>query len=723
MTKAITGNTIRGNILFALTVYVVFLLLFENKLAIPVWLQPVGRLHAMFVHFPIVIVLLALILDAFTPRNESSFYSVFSRNLLFAGSALSGVTVVMGVFLSREDGYEGDMLMWHKWWGVTVFLLSVLIYAIRTQSWFTTGLARASAVVTALAVIIAGHLGGSLTHGDDYILAPIARVSQPEVVSPEDAIVFDHVIKPIFESKCRSCHNPLKVKGKLILTDSASIMKGGKSGELLVAGNPHESLLLHRIQLPLEEKKHMPPSDRPQLSSEEEAVLYEWVRSGAPFNKSLTSYAENDSFRIVVTRLFDARQKESEQYDFLPAEPSTLAQLNSNYRVVRPVSRNSPALAVNIYNRALYSPTTVEELKEVRQQVIALDLSKMPVVDSELQHIARLQNLRKLNLNFTAITGDGLTTLASLEQLEHLSIAGTNVSYEELKAFLARRRSLKTVALWETPISSTEVRMLQEEFPDIEILGVLEGEMELIKLNPPTLKNKSRVFRDTISLILFHPVRDTEIRFTTDGSDPDSLTSPIFESKTVIDKTTIIKARAFKKDWLSSEVGHLNVYRRKHQPDTVMLLSKLNRVHVQKGAITFFDNELGTFNANSPAWANNWGGVRNNNLELLLRYDEPRQITTVSFNCLIETENSIFPPESVELWGGSSEEDLRLIARVNITLPTVYRKPYIELFDVTFEAQEVSWLKIVAKPVMKLPEWHKNKGRPAFLLVDEILVN
>jgi hypothetical protein len=77
----------------------------------------------------------------------------------------------------------------------------------------------------------------------------------------------------------------------------------------------------------------------------------------------------------------------------------------------------------------------------------------------------------------------------------------------------------------------------------------------------------------------------------------------------------------------------------------------------------------------------------------------------------------------VELWGGSSEEDLRLIARVNITLPTVYRKPYIELFDVTFEAQEVSWLKIVAKPVMKLPEWHKNKGRPAFLLVDEILVN
>src|SRR5690606_11301466 len=99
------------------------------------------------------------------------------------------------------------------------------------------------------------------------------------------------------------------------------------------------------------------------------------------------------------------------------------------------------------------------------------------------------------------------------------------------------------------------------------------------------------------------------------------------------------------------------------------------------GANTFFDHQLGSFNANSPAWANNWGGFRNNDMELLLQYHHPVSISSVSLNLLIETENSIFPPSSVEIWGGSSPADLRLMSRHQTQLPDVYRKPYIQLMD------------------------------------------
>ena len=89
------------------------------------------------------------------------------------------------------------------------------------------------------------------------------------VVTLEEAIVFDHVIKPILEAKCIGCHNPDKLKGKLILTDSASIHKGGKTGKLFVAGNPDKSLLIQRIHLPHENKKHMPPAGKTQLTPDE----------------------------------------------------------------------------------------------------------------------------------------------------------------------------------------------------------------------------------------------------------------------------------------------------------------------------------------------------------------------------------------------------------------------------------------------------------------------
>ena len=44
-------------------------------------------------------------------------------------------------------------------------------------------------------------------------------------------------------------------------------------------------------------------------------------------------------------------------------------------------------------------------------------------------------------------------------------------------------------------------------------------------------------------------------------------------------------------------------------------------------------------------------------------------------------------------------------------------------FEVKFKPESVSYLKIIAKPVKKLPSWHPAKGKPALILFDEILIN
>jgi hypothetical protein len=102
-------------------------------------------------------------------------------------------------------------------------------------------------------------------------------------------------------------------------------------------------------------------------------------------------------------------------------------KLNTNYRLIRPLSADSPALFVNFYNRASFKSENIEELMPLKEQIVAMDLSKMPVSDGDLKKLAQFPELRKLILNFTDITGTTLGELQKLAKLRELSLSGTAV--------------------------------------------------------------------------------------------------------------------------------------------------------------------------------------------------------------------------------------------------------------------------------------------------------
>jgi len=94
-------------------------------------------------------------------------------------------------------------------------------------------------IVNVLLVTIAGHLGASITHGEDYILKPI-RKEKPVALTAEMPI-FAAAIQPVLEAKCYNCHNESKAKGKLIMTSLEQLREGGKHGPIWIAGNPDSS--------------------------------------------------------------------------------------------------------------------------------------------------------------------------------------------------------------------------------------------------------------------------------------------------------------------------------------------------------------------------------------------------------------------------------------------------------------------------------------------------
>ena len=164
--------------LFASNIVIAFLLVFENKLVIPAWLQTIGRMHPLILHFPIVILLIAMLMEFFRFKPENSantFYRSFTQNLLLVGALFAAVTVVMGLFLSREEGYAGDTLLWHKWTGAGIFFVSSFIYGIRNNSWYKAPVAKTGALITVFALILTGHYGAALTHGSNFIFEPIDK--------------------------------------------------------------------------------------------------------------------------------------------------------------------------------------------------------------------------------------------------------------------------------------------------------------------------------------------------------------------------------------------------------------------------------------------------------------------------------------------------------------------------------------------------------------------
>jgi hypothetical protein len=86
----------------------------------------------------------------------------------------------------------------------------------------------------------------------------------------------DHVL-PLIENHCAKCHNADKKKGDLDLTSYNGAMKGGGSGQVVMAGNADSSKLYKSITHV--EEPTMPPN-KPRLGDKDLDVFKKWITGG-----------------------------------------------------------------------------------------------------------------------------------------------------------------------------------------------------------------------------------------------------------------------------------------------------------------------------------------------------------------------------------------------------------------------------------------------------------
>lgn len=700
---------INGSI--ALNSMLLFLAIFGSSMLLPAWLQVLGRMHPLVLHFPIVMICVAVLLE----WSENRELLPWKDWWLAATAFVAAFSALAGLFLSKEGGYEPGVLSWHQWTGTGVSLGAFAWWTFRSKLRGNQGISRVFSVAFLVLVAVAGHYGATLTHGDNYLLAPVLPQKETEAATPESALVFAHVVRPILKEKCMSCHNPGKQKGDLNMETEASLLKGGKNGPLWDLKAPDLGLLLRRIHLPVEEKEHMPPKGKSPLTPDEITILQWWIKGGASFTTRVSDLPAGDTLRMLAEiRLKPAAPL---SYPFQAADEKVVQSLNTDYRAVYPLSLNSPALGVSFYGISAFKSEDLKALQVVQDQVIELDLNQMPVKDEDLSTVGLFKHLRKLNLASTGITGAGLMNLRGLKDLQELVLSGTAVKASHL-TFLAELPALKQVFLWNAGVGVQDLEQLRKSNPGIRFNEGFTGAGVVAKLNAPIIESPEQVFSAFTKVKLKNFIQGAELRYTLDGSQPDSVNAQVYTGDSItIDRSCALKARAFLPGWISSETSSRDFYKSGIVPDSIVLSYPPNPQYKAQGGKSLADLKIG----DTDFRTNKWLGYKETPFEAIFQFRQPKSLHAISFSTLVDIGSYIMPAAELQVWGGMDGKNWKLLKKLAPEQPQKLGMPgYKKGYTLSFPAQEVKYLKLVAKPVSKLPAWHPGKGDLGWVFIDEI---
>lgn len=141
------------------------------------------------------------------------------------------------------------------------------------------------------------RLAGGLVFGlavSGLLHDPAATGAETEV-RPEDPalgrpVEFDRDVAPILQAKCVACHNAAIAESRLNLEDVTQMLKGARSGPVLVPGDPDASLVyLHSTRAVAPAMPPIPNKvDAAAITPRELGILKQWIQEGAPAGSGAT---------------------------------------------------------------------------------------------------------------------------------------------------------------------------------------------------------------------------------------------------------------------------------------------------------------------------------------------------------------------------------------------------------------------------------------------------
>jgi uncharacterized membrane protein len=443
-----------------------------------------GRLHPLIVHLPIGILILAAFFNLLSRYKTYKNYKAASRAALFIGSLFAVVACVTGIILSNES-HDASIVTQHKYLGMgTAFIAMTLLFVTHAKKVFKKKVQKNTSSTLYLIMILllfaTGHLGGSLTHGSEFLFPNESEqmsVSASPISFDASASIYLQLIKPVFQEKCYDCHSSKKQKGKLRLDSDEFILKGGKSGSILNDIDKGQGELLYRIHLPIEDEDHMPPSDNDQLTSGEIDLLAFWINSGASFSSKLSEYSDSSILNTYIQSKFSIKKTNWWPPDNVN-QPNTdvIDNLFEAGVSVEFLSKESNYLSISFVSIDSLQQSIWKNLFQIRNNIISMRLSGIKVSQKNINQLESFAALRKLYLDQSLDSTVNLGSIFKLTELRYLNLSNNPLELNQMSSIKNLVR-LEHLYLTNTSITREDLNQLKNVIRDCEI-----------EFEPPTLK-------------------------------------------------------------------------------------------------------------------------------------------------------------------------------------------------------------------------------------------
>jgi hypothetical protein len=486
-----------------------------------------GRFHVLVLHLPLGILTLAVALEILTRFKPFQFLKVALAPTWIAGALTALATVALGYMHASEDSFQ-DMpaVEMHRLAGVTLCAVTCIIAVLRTRmlpapAWpkwagpegvfaplyravqpafapgskLDTGYDKLWVVPVVLIValmVVTGHLGGNLTHGDTYLVqyapGPIRVLAglpanagpRPKPKDLASADLFLDVVQPALDQRCSGCHNNSKKSGGFSVADYDTLMKGGSKGPVIVAGNPAGSNLFHRVSLTPDNSDFMPKDGKTPLNKNEIVAIGAWIQAGAPKSALVGSLklasVDANAIQAVIGAQGGGGSDDSVAFTPEPgeaplpvvaeADKAAVAKAISDNFIVRKVDKNSNLVDVDYASLKPVTPEMIADLTKLAPNIMRLNMRHAGVTDAEVKTISTFTNLRTLRLEANPITDAGAKDIGALKAMTYLNLTNTKVTdagFDSLSAL----PNLRRMYVWGTTITPTAVDKVKASRKDM----------------------------------------------------------------------------------------------------------------------------------------------------------------------------------------------------------------------------------------------------------------
>ena len=401
-------------------------------------------------------------------------------------AALSSIFVVLAGYLLYASGdYSGELVLSHFKGGIFAgigILITTATYLF--SQYYNKKLHHfylAALLLTNMVVGYASHLGGTITHGKDYLTEHLPEIFNQKSNSNkprEEMLVYEDLIVPFLTTKCMGCHNEHKKKGDYLMTSYASMAQGGESKkEGFVKHDTEHSEIYQRVILPIDHDDHMPPEGKKPLNELEIQILKYWIEAGASIDQMLVDIPKDSMISQTIESYLPESRRLNRKIVDIKAEKEKLKieltklALKLNVSILEDQSTEGIFFTLSMqFPPANFSGEQLKELQAYFPFFTKVSLVASDIKDDDLYLISQMTNLKALYLQKTTINGRGLVYLNKLQSLETINLSFTQTNDGTILKVL-EFPSLKQVYLFGSQVSDQVLHALRENHPTREFLS------------------------------------------------------------------------------------------------------------------------------------------------------------------------------------------------------------------------------------------------------------